>query len=337
MTIKVLNRVKDLVDALCSTETGGRAAGSREGRAAREVIARAFGEIGLDVVEQEAGEGAANLIARLGDGERAVVVGAHYDHLGHEGGRTFWGADDNAAAVAILVETARALAASPPGGRAVYLVAFDAEEPPRFLTGAMGSEVFARRSPVALDRIDLMVALDLCGHPVGGDGAPDEIRDSLFLFGAERSEGTAALVDRIAVDGLAVRRAGINLLPPLSDYHAFERRDVPFLFATGGRWRHYHTPSDTPDKLDYRRIGAVAKWLESCVRAACAKEGATRFLPGGRDDEATIATLRAILPSLARREASDWLRRLDQIALPLTPTGFTELLTILALVESALA
>ena len=40
---------------------------------------------------------------------------------------------------------------------------------------------------------------------------------------------------------------GAEAVPPLSDYAPFWRRRVPFLFLTGGRWRHYHTPEDTPD------------------------------------------------------------------------------------------
>src|SRR5690349_20681034 len=97
-------RARQWVAALCSRDTAGRATGSDEGRAARCVIAKAFDEIGLAVVEQAVADGGANVIARVGDGERALVIGAHYDHLGRAGGETYWGADDNAAAVAILIE-----------------------------------------------------------------------------------------------------------------------------------------------------------------------------------------------------------------------------------------
>ncbi len=338
-------RLRALVEALCSRETAGRATGTAEGRAARAVIARAFGEIGVGTVEQAVADGGANLYGRVGAGERAILVGAHYDHLGRAGGETWWGADDNAAAVAIVAEVARGLAASPPPGRAVWLVAFDAEEPPAFLTDGMGSETFAREPPLPLDRVDLMVALDLCGHAVGGPDTPAAVRDSLFLFGAERSDGSAALAEATTVDGLRVRRAGINLLPPLSDYHAFERRGVPFLFATGGRWRHYHEPTDTPDRLDYRRIAATARWLERLVRAAAARPSPVRYLPDGRDDAATVATLRALLAALPGPDARALLRRADALADALaaapaprlTMPQFGELRTLLAVVESLLA
>ena len=32
------------------------------------------------------------------------------------------------------------------------------------------------------------------------------------------------------------------------------------------RYAHYHTPQDTPDKLDYERLARVVKGLEGVVR-----------------------------------------------------------------------
>ena len=46
-----------------------------------------------------------------------------------------------------------------------------------------------------------MICLDLVGHAVGPETIPDPVRNSLFVLGAERSEGTAAVVDAIDVAG----------------------------------------------------------------------------------------------------------------------------------------
>ncbi|HZF56342.1 MAG TPA: M28 family peptidase, partial [Polyangiaceae bacterium] len=100
------------------------------------------------------------------------------------------GADDNAAAVAILVDVAQAIAQRRPAGRGVIVAAFDGEEPPYFLTGAMGSQHFVKEPPVPLDRVDMMVCMDLVGHAFGPPGVPGEVRSSLFALGAERSSGT---------------------------------------------------------------------------------------------------------------------------------------------------
>jgi Zn-dependent M28 family amino/carboxypeptidase len=283
----------DLVAELCSERCAGRAPGTPEGLAARAVVGEALRTVGLETREQPVpGCGGANILGAVpGEVDRWVMVEAHYDHLGRMGRTAYWGADDNAAAVAILVEVAAAFVASPPSGRGVILASFDAEEPPNFLNETMGAMHYVREPSVALDTIDMMVCMDLVGHAVGPEAAPPEVRNTVFALGAERSEGTAEHVDRIAVavEGATIRRADAEVIPPLSDYCAFWEQSVPFLFLSNARWRHYHTPEDTPDKLDYDKMVATAAWLERFVRETCARpESAIRFLPDGRDDAATL-------------------------------------------------
>jgi hypothetical protein len=166
----------------------------------------------------------------------------------------------------------------------------------------MGSEHFAQHPTVSLEAVDLMVCMDLVGHAMGPPGVPPEVRQTVLALGAERSEGTHILVDGLAEaePGVVVRRVDAEVIPPMSDYGAFWRREVPFLFLTGGRWQHYHTPQDTPEKLDYPKIEATARWLERLVRAACARpEERVRFLPHANDDASTLRTVHALAAALA--------------------------------------
>ncbi len=221
--------MKELVEKLCSDACAGRAAGSPGGARARSIVFEALASAGLEPIEQHVPAfGGANVLASLrGDTDRWIIVAAHYDHLGRHGRQTFHGADDNAAAVAILVEVASALVHRRQAGRTVLFAAFDGEEPPHFLSEAMGSEHFVRHPTVELDHVDLMICMDLVGHAVGPEGMPDAVRQSLFALGAERSEGTAALVDAIVEPGVFVRRVDAEVIPPLSDYWPFWRRGVP--------------------------------------------------------------------------------------------------------------
>jgi hypothetical protein len=296
--------MRSLVETLCSDPCAGRAPGTPEGQKARVVVTDALRAAGLDPFEQEVpGCRGANVLAQInGDCDRHVLVAAHFDHLGKHGGKVYWGADDNAAAVAILVDVARALTQKRPGGRGVIFAAFDGEEPPYFLSGAMGSQRFAEQPIVPLDRIDMMVCMDLVGHSFGGEGLPAEVRQSMFALGAERSKGTALLVDKLAeaVPGVSVRRADAEIIPPLSDYEPFWKRNRPFLFLTSGRSRYYHTPEDTPEKLDYPKMEATARWLEGFVRASCERpEEPIPFLDGVYDDASTLRSLIALTTSLA--------------------------------------
>jgi hypothetical protein len=146
-----------------------------------------------------------------------------------------------------------------------------------------------------------MICMDLVGHALGPEGAPAEVRETLFALGAERSEGTSPLVDSLAraESGVVVRRVDADIIPPLSDHWAFWRAEVPFVFLTCGRGQHYHQPTDTPDKLDFPKMAATARWLERLVRAACARPSRPVRFQQVHDDASTLSSLRGILEPLA--------------------------------------
>jgi hypothetical protein len=339
--------MRSLVEALCSEATAGRKPGTPEGLAARTEVIGALRGAGLDPFEQAipGSGGGANILTTIpGEIDRWVLIAAHYDHLGKIGRDVYWGAGDNAAAVAILVEVARSLNADRAGGRGVVIAAFDTEEPPYYLSNAMGSMRYARDPVVPLERTDMMVCMDLVGHAMGPEHIADDVRDTVFALGAEKSAGTPELVRDIAVDGVVVRPADVDLVPPLSDYHAFYQREVPFLFLSSGRSRHYHAPTDTPETLDYDKMAATARWLEAYVRRCCERDGPIEFTRRV-DDRSTVESLLAMLEPLA--ELSDQAQVAREMARELLdlcdadgalPPGRSADATALALgLESALA
>jgi hypothetical protein len=211
----------------------------------------------------------------------------------------------------------------------------------------MGSEYFARHPTIPLDKIDMMVCMDLVGHAIGGDGLPEAVAKSVFALGAERSEGTGAIVDRLAsaVPGLHIRRADAEIIPPLSDYDAFWRREVPFMLLTGGRSSRYHTPQDTPDHVDYAKMAATARWLERFVRAMCERpETRVAFRASARDDASTLRSVDAITGALelldprasaVRSMAADLAKLCDSSG-RLPDTRRDEAPALIAMIESAL-
>ena len=292
--------MKALVEALCSDECAGRAPNTPGGRAARRIVVEALRDAGLDPFEQEVPKcRGANVLATIpGDIDRWVMVAAHYDHLGVIDGKTFRGADDNAAAVAILVDVARGLAAKRAEGRGVIIAAFDAEEPPYFMTSGMGSEHWARHPTTPIDAVDLMICMDLVGHALGPEGLPGTVRDTVFALGAERSPGTREVLQSLEEPGVIVRPADAEIIPPLSDYAAFWERERPFVLLTNGRSRVYHTPADVPSELAWSKMDATARWLERFVRETCARgDGPFRFVKGN-DDLSTLDSILALLEPL---------------------------------------
>jgi aminopeptidase YwaD len=198
--------------------------------------------VGVEVaIEREHGT-AANVVAvRLGSDPRltaeAVVIGAHYDHLGRgplgslapdRSGEIHNGADDNASGAAGLLELARAFAAAPAPRRTLVLVAFAGEE-----LGLAGSRAFATDPPLPVE-IAAMLNLDMIGR----------LRDGrLSVFGSETSAGFPKLLER-AARGLPVEieLAGSGYAP--SDQTSFLARGVPVLFFFTGTHPEYHTPED---------------------------------------------------------------------------------------------
>ncbi len=291
----------EVVEYLCSAQCTPRNAGTDGGVAARTMLRDRLGELGLepggedDFDQQIPRIGGANLLGTIaGKGDRFVLLAAHYDACGQDNP----GADDNAAGVAVALEVARSLKGTALD-RSVIIALFDAEEPPNFLEPTMGSQWFVDHPTVPLDRIDMMICLDLVGHALGPDGLPDEVRESVFVLGAEKSTGTSKVMGSLPErPGIRPRRIDNYIIPSMSDYDAFMTAGVPFLFYSAGRSQHYHASSDTPDRLDYTKMAALVEHLTDVVVALANRPDTPTFLPDGFDDETTLTSLEDVLGSL---------------------------------------
>ena len=135
--------------------------------------------------------------------------------------------------------------------------------------------------------------------PSAPTSLPDEVRDSVFVLGAEKSTGTPELLDNLPiVAGIEPRRIDNYIIESMSDYDAFMNAGIPFLFYTMGRSEHYHAPTDTPDRLDYDKMSAFATHLTDLVTALADRPDTPKFDPAGFDDAATVATIRELLDAL---------------------------------------
>jgi hypothetical protein len=302
--------MESVVDYLCSAECLPRTPGRPDGFNARRFLQTQLEDIGLEpagengYLQEIDGIGGANLIGRVpGSGPLAdchVLIGAHYDACDPDG-EGLPGAGDNAAAVAVALEVARTLQVDTSVlGRSVLVALFDAEEPWYFLSPEMGSQWFVDHPTVELETIDLMICLDLVGHSLGGPEVPLDVRESIFVLGAELGDGTGGVFDRIPpVDGIQPRRISNFVVPPMSDYDAFINAGISFLFYTAGRSVHYHVETDRPDTLDYKKMEALADHLTAAVSTFSRRPaGEGRFLADGADDTAMVQSLKSILGSL---------------------------------------
>ena len=229
-----------------------------------------------------AGRTADNLIAELPGTERPeeiVIVGAHYDTVPGSPG-----ANDNASGVAVLLALATKFAERPQPCT-VRFVAFANEEPPFYLTRDMGSYAYARECRQRGERILAMMALDGLGkfsdqpgsqqYPVPGlqlrypraanfIGFVTRFRDGGLLRRALRAFREQATIPS---DGAALPA----FLPGVgwSDHWSFWQHGYSAFLVTDTlpfRDPHYHTPRDTPERLDFDRMARVAQGLEAVVQ-----------------------------------------------------------------------
>jgi Zn-dependent M28 family amino/carboxypeptidase len=240
-----------------------------------------FEDLGLEVREQSypwRGYTVANLVAAMPGETRSspyYLVGAHYDTVPRSPG-----ADDNASAVAVLLELARRLPRIA-SRRPVRLVAFTLEEPPAFMTAAQGSRVYVRRARQAGERIGGAVILEMVGYTAPRQNYPAVLRwagypaegNFVGIVGNRRSrrfgravlEGFASNPD-LPVESLFVPFNGW-ILPAtrLSDHASFWDAGWPAVMVTDTaffRNPNYHQPGDSIETLDFRFMANLVKSLE---------------------------------------------------------------------------
>ncbi len=180
-------------------------------------------------------------------GSGAVLVLAHWDHLGECGepdaaDRVCNGAVDNASGLAVMLELARRLKAGPPPDRDIYFLATSAEE-----AGLLGARAFVKAPPVPLASILAAFNLDMLalapeGSPVGFIGEGRTPLDAVIR--AEIARSGRAIGDRALAESFLARQDGWVLLerdvPAVLLSSAFGSRDVLQPFLQSG----YHRPSD---------------------------------------------------------------------------------------------
>lgn len=294
-------------------------------------------------IERKRGEGR-NVIARLNAGDQpnndasVLIVGAHIDHLGTGGGggslakddergQVHVGADDNASGVAAMLEIAQYLAAEKKSGRLkpkrdLVVAAWSGEE-----LGLFGSQAFAddfyelypdAPRPPKTDEKSAAVAH---AHGTTTDATPltaaiaaymnldmvGRLREKLVIQGIGSSPGFASEVQRRNLPvGLELTLDKTSTRLP-TDASAFVSRDVPILSAFTGAHEDYHTPRDTPDKLNYEGVADIARLFALIGRGLLTSAETPEFKleEGEAQKDAPRARLTAYLGTIPDYVAGD--------------------------------
>lgn len=214
-------------------------------------------------------------------GAEAVVLGAHFDHVGIgravNGDSIYNGADDDGTGTVAVLEIARDLAQGPPPRRTVVILLSTAEE-----AGLLGTQWYIRYPAMPLEHTVADFQIEMIGRPdslAGGFGRG-------WLTGYERT----TMGDRLTA-------AGSPIVPdPRPEMRFFFRSDnLPFAMkgipahtlSSYNMHSDYHQPSDEVEAVDFGHMAALVDAALEAVRfladgpAPGWKEGGREGLPSG--------------------------------------------------------
>jgi hypothetical protein len=241
---------------LAHDSMAGRGAMTPENAKARTWLSTEFGRIGLapvgaDFVQPFAmarpsstdSIRGANVVGRVQGtrfGDRVIVVGAHFDHVGTRDGQIFNGADDNASGTAAVLELAAHFEAHPPAHTMVFAL-WDAEE-----VGHVGSRSFVAAAPVPLATIVANVNLDMVSRSDKGE---------LYAAGAFHYPALRPVLDSLMPFASVTLRfghdsgGGMNDWTTQSDHASFHAVKIPFMYFGVEDHADYHRPTDDVERI----------------------------------------------------------------------------------------
>ncbi|NNF27543.1 MAG: M28 family peptidase [Gemmatimonadetes bacterium] len=218
-------------------------------------------EVGLTVALAPLMAPARNVAALLRgrSSESAVIVGAHYDHLGLGGegslspndyGVIHNGADDNASGTGALLEVARELASGPVPDRSVLFLAFTGEE-----RGLWGSAQYVAEPLLPLEHTQAMLNMDMVGRV-------QERR--LTVFGVGTADEWPELLDEANPGDLQLQFVEDGY--GSSDHSSFYAKGIPVLHFFSGTHPEYHRVADDWDLINEEGLAHVVRLVTQVTR-----------------------------------------------------------------------
>ncbi len=265
------DRLVEDLRVLSAGDMEGRLVGSPGGAKARAFVVERFTRVGLEPFGatfehpfEFAGRGGGtprtgvNVIGRIAGStrpDRAIVITAHYDHVGVRNGATYFGADDNASGTAALFALAAWFRAHPPAHTLIF-AALDAEE-----SGLQGARRFVAAPPVPVEQPALNINMDMIGR---------DPNDLLYIVGAHTQPFLKPFIERIAAAAAVTLRMGhdnpdekgVEDWTRSSDHYPFCQAKIPCLYFGVEDFDNHHRPTDTFETMTldfyYRVVQTMA-------------------------------------------------------------------------------
>jgi hypothetical protein len=186
-----------------------------------------------------------------------LYITAHLDHLGKQGDKIFYGADDDGSGTVAVVELAEAFVKAKAAGkgprRSVVFMTVSGEE-----KGLWGSEYYTDNPYFPLDKTTANLNIDMIGRidPARKKG---DSTNYVYVVGDDKistdlkplSEQVNKTYSNLELDYKFNDPADEEQIYYRSDHYNFARKGVPIIFYFDGIHKDYHRPTDVVEKINF--------------------------------------------------------------------------------------
>ncbi|CDM67407.1 Peptidase M28 [Clostridium bornimense] len=255
---KIIDK-KSIIETLTSDEFEGRAIGSNGNKLTEEYIDKLFRDIGLNSLfnngyKHKYNTTSNNIVGKIdGKSNNAIIISAHFDHIGYQDGKIIKGAIDNASGVSVLLEVAEILkntySLENPEFDIVF-AAFNGEE-----SGRMGSSKFVHDIIGKYDNL-IDINIDSVGYINGGK--------ITFLNNKGYNNLNKFMKESLENNGLEVTLD--NKILGRSDSDSFKRPEMKSICIIEENIKEViHSEKDTSDVVDYSKLDKISNSIIELV------------------------------------------------------------------------
>lgn len=265
--------MKTVVNKLCSDEFEGRLIGSQGNALAEKYINDIFNDIGLEKFGQDGfylsfpckvrsvDITANNIIGKISglNHSKAIVLSAHFDHIGKDGENIYRGAIDNASGIAVLIQLASYLKSDSLNNLFEYdivFAAFNYEE-----KGIIGSEYFADKFIGSHYDEIININIDSIGYKESKNVVFFNTYNTLkkLKFNDKHMNlinNIKLSLNKYEIDSFA-KELGVG-----SDDYGFQKNGYTSITISEENIRDIiHTTADNPEMIDYSRLNRIVNSL----------------------------------------------------------------------------
>ena len=196
--------------------------------------------------------------------DELILITAHYDHLGKKDSLIYNGADDNGSGTSAIMEIAEAFMIAKKEGkgprRSILIMPVSGEE-----KGLLGSKYYTKKPIYPLEKTVANLNIDMIGridynhdtsnyvYLIGSDMLSKELHDI--------SEKINKEYIGLDLDYTFNSEEDPNRYYYRSDHYNFAKNNIPVIFYFNGLHEDYHKPTDTIEKIDFKKIEKITRLI----------------------------------------------------------------------------